>query len=92
MAQEGFVLATTGAVSILQALFRSRPLTLRYGLFSNEWWPQTGDNVGRYTPADFPGYSGFQVASVWGLVATDGDLAVIQAPTLAMGSRYPGGV
>lgn len=144
MPQEGFVLTTTGAVAILQALFRSRPLTLRYGLYSNDWWPQTADNIGRYTPADFPGYSGFQVATPWGLVTTDGDLAVIQSapitwirgaglgggwvfgyytvdqdgvlfgaervfgyggvvighlgqpctvtPTIAMGSRYPGGV
>jgi hypothetical protein len=89
------VLMETGATAMLVALSRwSNWLNqLRYGLYSNDWWPAVTDNVGRYTPADFPGYSGLPPATAWGTPSLQGDLAVIQgAPiTWTRGVGFGGG-
>ncbi len=73
------VLVETGAIAALEALASSLAWlpTLRYGLYSNDWWPAVTDNVGRYVPAQFPGYSGLQYSSGWGSVTLQGYLAVI---------------
>ena len=73
------VLADSGALALLTALSRwsSWLDSLQYGLYSNDWWPAVSDNVGRYTPAQFPGYAGLLPASGWGVPQLLGDLGVV---------------
>ena len=87
------VLMESGALALLTALSRwsSWLSTLRYGLYSNDWWPAVTDNAGRYTPGQFPGGTGLQLSSGWGSPQLQGDLGVISgAPITCTRGAGPG--
>jgi hypothetical protein len=77
VATTGLILVSGGQLRLLSALVSPWLNTLRAGLFQNDWWPQVSDNIGRYTPADFPGYDGLHIMVGWYPPVLDGDIATI---------------